>query len=449
MDVLFPELYHEIVSVFEYSNLYLLDDYNSSNLPGNDYFQAFSFERRGSLDVTTLQTLRLTSKAFNEAASRVLFRSYPVIWDALSISEGSKTQLASSLMNSENKLLPMVRRLKVSFQNSLKHFEIGTHDYNDQGPSKEIIEDLPMVLKNLSSLNCLEVYTSSWVMDHRTSSRLGPGLQLDCALLEKVPRAISYGISNMEYLTDLRLLLPCTHDFLELSNSVADSIFHGIRHLFLGVTDATGPGGSMDYLMFLDDDDDEFVLSNLQQSHSNVDHIRELLAVVERCPNLESLGLEGTQMLNCDLLRWMPTTMGLKSLYLFRANISAEKLVTLLSSPAAHNMKLSSIIKVWLERVNLTAGTWSDVFDHLMACPSLAYHNPQDLSYARGGKSSHHIENPNRAFEDSFSLWSNHEPDEEKLLALTHLLIKRSGGREKYPSARNEQVMLPEDEYID
>jgi len=87
-----------------------------------------------------------------------------------------------------------------------------------------------------------------------------------------------------ENLTDLRLSVSCTHDFVELNSMIPDSFLERLRYLFTGVTDATGPGRSNAYLGDADehkDGNDDYPLSNLQQQqHPNTEHTNGVFDLV-------------------------------------------------------------------------------------------------------------------------------------------------------------------------
>ena len=73
-------------------------------------------------------------------------------------------------------------------------------------------------------------------------------------------------MSAFEHLTDLRLSLSCTHDFVELSSTIPDALLSRLHHLFLAITDDTGPSGLEYYLHWcneVDDGDDNYPSSNL------------------------------------------------------------------------------------------------------------------------------------------------------------------------------------------
>ncbi|KAF8859514.1 hypothetical protein BDZ45DRAFT_742332 [Acephala macrosclerotiorum] len=157
-----------------------------------------------------------------------------------------------------------------------------------------------------------------------------------------------------------------------------------------------------------------------------------ICSIVSRCHNLETLGLEGTQRLDANLLEWSPTFEGLKELYLKRVKLSSENLIKLLSPAKSVPVVSSSLSKVWLDLVDLTSGLWDEVFSQLLRCPSLEFFQPEDLSYTRGSENFRFKMWPGRAWEDCFELLSVREEDEEAMLALKRALRRKAGGRDTY-----------------
>jgi hypothetical protein len=222
---------------------------------------------------------------------------------------------------------------------------------------------------------------------------------------------------------------------VELSLAVHDAFLNCLKHLFLGITDATGPGGSKDYLHWAneeEDGDDGFPQPNLQEIYPNVEYAYGLFDLVSRCLNLKSLGLSGTHILDGNLLDWKPVSHGLKDLYLHRVKFSSAKLIQLLSPSKNLTLKSSMLSRLWFEDVDLTAGEWSEVFDHLCKCSSLSYLNPHNMGYSRDGESSHLRMWSGRPWEDWMNLWSEHPPDKDGLVEVMDMLIERARGREDY-----------------
>ncbi|TVY43157.1 hypothetical protein LOCC1_G004641 [Lachnellula occidentalis] len=415
----------------------------------------------GTNDVASLRNLRLTSKLFSQAATHALFKSSTVRWPCQITYESKPSSrfsdlnkaLSSAFTTPTHGLLPLIKNLEVSFsQDNKDQFTVqgpaGTKDKERCQESREILGKLPVALGNLLKLESFCFRIGWWECEYDGS---GPGSapELDLQLLTSTIHNVAIGISALSFLTCLDLALPCTHNFVELSNLVPVAVFSGLRQLHMEITDATGPGGSKDYLIWADEDgdnDEEVSFSNLQQQYPNVEHAHGLFDIVEKCGNLQHLSIKGSQFLDGNLLHWTPASIGLQSVFLSRVKINSENLIKLLSPGMGMVLQSSPLSKVFLSDVDLTAGTWASVFEHLSLCPELSYLKPEDLSYTRDGESSDLKEFPGRAWEDCANLWSRNEEDEEELIRLVKILVKRAGGRHKYPSEGLDQCMLPEDE---
>ncbi|TVY43784.1 hypothetical protein LSUB1_G003483 [Lachnellula subtilissima] len=317
--------------------------------------------------------------------------------------------------------------------------------------SREILGKLPVALGNLLKLEHFGLGIDGWESKY---DGYGPGSapEIDLQLLASTIHNVATGISTLSLLTSLQLALPCTHDFVKLFNIVPVAVFSGLRYLDMQITDATGPGGSKDYLTWADEDDDNdgnFPFSNLQQQYPNVEHAHILFNIVEKCGNLKHLRIAGTQFLDGNLLHWTPASFGLQTVELSRVKISSENLIKLLSPGEGMVLQSSLLSDVLLDGVDLTAGAWASVFEHLSLCSKLSYLSPENLSYTRDGESSDFMELPPRPWEDCGNLWSQNEEDEEELKRLVKILVKRAGGKDKYPNEGMEQCMLHEDDYDD
>ncbi|TVY21506.1 hypothetical protein LARI1_G002292 [Lachnellula arida] len=329
-------------------------------------------------------------------------------------------------------LLPLIKNLLVFFAGHKNDPFIlskpaGSKEVEKCQESREILANIPVALENLSKLETFGFSVGWWESEYAGD---GPGSgsapQIDLQLLASTINNIAIGISSLPFLTCLNLDLPCTHDFVKLFNLVPVAVFSGLRDLHVAITDSTGPGGSKNYLFLADEDgdNDEYVpFSNLQQQYPNVKHAHGLFNIVEKC-----------------------TSLCLQSVQLSRVKISAENLIKLLSPGMGIALQSSLLASVSLSDVDLTSGTWASVFEHLSLCPQLSYLNPEDLSYTRDGESSDFKEFAPRAWEDCANLWSRNEEDEEELMKLVKILVKRAGGKYKYPSGGMEQCMLLDDD---
>ncbi|KAE8445438.1 hypothetical protein EG329_013451 [Mollisiaceae sp. DMI_Dod_QoI] len=290
----------------------------------------------------------------------------------------------------------------------------------------------------MSEIESLSIFTGLWQSRFigRTGDAYAPDINI--TLLEFFMEQLSHTLSTDSFscLTGLQLSLPCTHDFLVLGKALPESLLLRIKRLFLAVMDATGPGGSRQYTRWTDahgDGDTRYPLSNLQQRYPNREYTYAMFDIAARCQNLEILGLECSHRLDCDLLSL--STSKLSSLYLQRMTASVSKLIELLSP--------STLSRLWIEGIELTSGTWAEVFIHLQNCEKLEYLNPSNCSYARGGSSIHLRAWNGRLWEDTTNLWSIHAPDESTLVNLVERLTEKAGGRENYPDLNMEQSVLP------
>lgn len=126
--------------------------------------------------------------------------------------------------------------------------------------------------------------------------------------------------------------------FHAINGALSDETCARLKHLYQEYIDATGPGGSSHYLIGWGQDhygDEDISTSTLQEEYPNAEHGEHILHIVERCPNLESLGLVGTHHLHGDLMVWSPASgKGLKSLFLQLVYIAPDNLIGLMSSPS-------------------------------------------------------------------------------------------------------------------
>ena len=416
-------------------------------------------------DIADLRNLRLTSKLFSEAATRNLFKSSIIQWPC----QTTYGPVPSSRFSDLNKaigsafttptygLLPSIKNLQVSFSHyGSEVFDVlggpaGSRKEKKRQESREILGKVPIALGNLLKLEHFGFGLAWWENSYEGYGR-GSAPGIDLQLLASTIHNVATGISALSLLTSLQLALPCTHNFVKLFNIVPVAVVSRLRYLDLQITDATGPGGSKDYLLWadeVDENDGALPFSNLQQQYPNVVHAHILFTIVEKCGNLQHLRIAGTQFLDGNLLQWTPASFGLQTVELSRVKISSENLIKLLSPGQGMVLQSSLLSNVLLDGVDLTAGTWASVFKHLSLCSGLSYLNPINLSYTRDGESSDFMELPPHPWEDCGNLWSQNEDDEEELIRLVKMLVKRAGGKDKYPNRGMEQWMLHEDDYND
>ncbi|KAF8859513.1 hypothetical protein BDZ45DRAFT_742331 [Acephala macrosclerotiorum] len=255
-----PELYYEIAlqsGQSEPVDIYNIQSwaYRHDSL---EYYRACSQTRpfAGEPDVETLRNLRLTSRAFNQAASSVLFRCIRIQWRPIKgVSPSAfNDKIDRHLSGTTATLAPFVKELQIGFRRweAWKGFLLHPDPVRAiKEIPRRLIDRIPDILARMSQLESLQIVLPGWKSDYDGG---GEGTDfapdLDLSLLTNLRTHISLALSenSFSYLTELRLYLPCTYDFVEVSKSVPDSLFNQLKTLFLAITDATGPGGSKDYL---------------------------------------------------------------------------------------------------------------------------------------------------------------------------------------------------------
>ncbi|KAF8860524.1 hypothetical protein BDZ45DRAFT_308565 [Acephala macrosclerotiorum] len=401
------------------------------------------YDRKSKPEIKTLRDLRLVSKRFDIAARAVLFRSTHGIW--VPGNPNPWWAFASNLPCS-GRPPKHLKHLKINlgpaFTSSTLLEESQTEYENHLNSTTAYITDFSKDISSTSELRSLDIYTGQWASrftfdfgvpgGHARADRVD-AMHLTF-FMAKLCRALSKS-SFFPHLTELRLSLPCSHNYKALRQVLPASLLLQLKKLFLAVADATGPGGSREYLIYADethDGDDDYPLSDLQEQFPNREHAHWMFEIAAQCPNLDTLALESTHRLDCDLLTL--STSNLSSFFLHRMTVSASKLIELLLP--------STLSRLWIQDTELTSGSWDEVFDHLQKCNKLEYLNPSNCSYARGGSSFHLKAWIGREWEFLHSLWSKHEPDNTALVRLVEGLAEKAGGMEKYPDLLMEQAML-------
>ena len=202
-----------------------------------------------------------------------------------------------------------------------------------------------------------------------------------------------------------------------IGSCMPDTMALRLRHLYMEIIDGTGPGGDNDYTHYADrdsDGDEEYPFSNLQLQYHNSDHFSDMCAFVNRCKNLESLGLVGTQRIELEGLNFQSMNGGLKNIYLSRVLCTAEKLLSLL--PSNNGEGIASNIEAFeVEGSALWDGTWEAVLARLVAAPSLLHFHIHNLIYDRHGLSSRFHEHNNRIWENGEDIWTENDDDKVRL----------------------------------
>ncbi|KAF2440029.1 hypothetical protein P171DRAFT_116941 [Karstenula rhodostoma CBS 690.94] len=228
------------------------------------------------------------------------------------------------------------------------------------------------------------------------------------------------GTSHLPFLTYLRLKLPCAYDFAHLASCMPGTVALRLRHLCLQIVDGTGPGGDLSYTRSWQgdgnpfDSDEGHLFSNLQRKHPNTAYMQDICGLVNRCKNLESLGLVGTQCINLESLNWQPAEgPGLKTLYMSRVIATAEQLLTLLSSGRGDGA--CHIEAFDIKDVELMNGTWESVFARLLTSSSLVFLQIFNLKYNIRGHSAHLALYNSRPWENVSEIWTKSRQDCERL----------------------------------
>ncbi|CZR69545.1 uncharacterized protein PAC_19445 [Phialocephala subalpina] len=446
------EMYDQIASQFEFCCPSTFDtwNYNAPSYQGYEFLLAYPNLYYGTPDIKSLQNLRLTSRSFHRAATRVLSKSTLIHWRVAS-KERTQIQSKHPKKDSELCLNRFVKYIELDFKDRIGWELQPPSTSEDKEPESasfpvRIAEVFGHATK-LPNLQSLKADVPRWKSEYNPEPSNGH-VQLNLDILQAFTQQLSQILTQPEqwkYLKDLRLALPSSHDYLQLSRTIPDELLARLDRLSLTVTDATGPDGAKQYLEYVDEDgsgQEVFPPSNIQVLYPNSVHSHGVFDIVSRCPNLKSLGIEGTHHLDTNVLK-REKKAGLENLYLKRVRISAENLI-ILSLGDGPNRALS-LSTLWFEDIELTAGTWTEVFSDLGICPELLYLNPVDLGYARNGESAGHRPwSPwgGHHHEDVANLWSTNEEDEETLMALMENLAQRAGGRGSYANFFEEQKML-------
>lgn len=389
----------------------------------------------------TFDSLRLACKTLSAAVTRSML---PRLEFTIDLHDRHEVVSFLEAIATPGEFQNAIRKFRLSFRPSETSIRVfdglrGSESY-PLDHIDSMFDQLPVVLSHPNMLLRLDVFfptTESKYYGYQDDPNdYAP--QYDLQRLKRVIGSLSkcFTEGRLQTLTDLRLSLPCTHNFLDLSRAMSEGLVTQLRHLYLAISDAAGPGGSKDYLIWADEDedgDDGFPLSNLQEEFPNGEYAATVFNLAARCPNLESLGIVGTHVLDAESCAWTAHYPKLKSLLLKRIKISADRLrcLTVLPDRPAAEAQLS---KVLLEEVFLDHGEWHDVFGWWVLYPALIYVHVQNLFYSRNGSSSHLAAWNGRPREDSREMWTEHAPDEDALAEVIRVVIKRAGGLGKYPN---------------
>jgi hypothetical protein len=413
--------------------------------------------------------LRLVSRAFNHAMTRALFRNeYAILRghgdNALSLVEkhflspGGGSRVTSHVTRLRVELSP-----EDHWQGSIFHAE---HSENDQllgdfaanlcaffnmHALSSAIANLPRLERlvitadecwrgeNFHEYAQFDDYDLIDVNDDSDEKMVcTPLFNLDLldAMRDNIASVFSSPGNSLEFLTYLRLKLPCTYDFAVIGAQISDAVALQLRHLYLEYIDGTGPHGDLQYTQSWDGDDgsdgsEGYPYSNLQKKFRNTKYMSSVCKLIGRCRNLESLGLAGTQCVDFETLDWQPANHGLKNLYLSRAVMTADKLMQLISPSAEFAAAgfFSNMVAFHIEEVRLLDCMWAKCFEFLLRCDSLKYVHVYNIVY--DGMMASLSRHNNRPWENSAVMWSESEEDERELGRLVAATRHRGGSVSK------------------
>lgn len=85
-----------------------------------------------------------------------------------------------------------------------------------------------------------------------------------------------------------------------------------------------------------------------------------------------------------------------------------------------------------LSEVELTSGTWTDVFRHLL-CPFLSFFVAAKVGYAEHGESSHRKAWDYQPTEDFRNIFTNDGEEDDLYCDLIDKLMNKADGHQDYP----------------
>lgn len=419
-------------------------------------------------DIPTLLGLRLVSSVWNASASRVL-RQYA--WWLLKFDRMDPINRVVEALNHPQAegsgLSRLARKVKLSFrkdvqpsylslseggemmESPIENAPRGYKNYHGQTQRYSRMEDVFNSLSRVEALHVEFPSATSESSDRNDDMATRAGCY-DLQALGKIFLIMhdALNLPAFEHLTDLRLAVPVSHDVQRLGNALSQEARDRLKHLWIGLQDATGAGGKPDYTIggHLDDYDEdspeneEFMPGNLQLEYPNRFHQQELWDFVASCRSLEHLGIECTQYLDLEYLDWTPAanSQGLKTLDLKRVYATIPALRNLLKrgtdfSGQDEETDPSIIRRIALQYVKIKkdGGNWAELFDFLHDyCDDLEILRVTDLTYYSDHENYEAI---GRIYETSSTIFSGHGGDWSALRRLLRTLVSRAGGVEKYP----------------
>ncbi|KAF2661390.1 hypothetical protein K491DRAFT_452485 [Lophiostoma macrostomum CBS 122681] len=353
-----------------------------------------------------------------------------------------QNNIKTRILYDANFLIPIIAKLRVDMGTvadwaifPTRDLERGSKDH--LGTLQSFLEMLPQKLTTATALNSLAFdFTDKWQTDFDEGKNDAPLIWFPMLdhLRSGLSRVFKSTIALSENLVDLQLSLPCTYGFAVVAEAISDDTLARLRHLRLQVVDGTGIGGPPGKLV------NNYTKSNLLEEYPNEEYAPAVAKIISKCKNLRTLGVSGTQHLDCDAINWQPSAGGLDTLHLQRVSLTSKTLIKLLSS-AKNYTDRSSLFCTWLEEVRLKAGTWAEVFKHMRNCPSLRYTNMHHLEYDEDGESRHLRSYVGHMDGDYEKIWTVDKEDRKEMTSVMEYVIARSG---QYPNEFNEVAVWDE-----
>jgi hypothetical protein len=381
--------------------------------------------------------------------TRAYFRSQPAVFRASQ--DNALQKLQEFIIDEHTVIAPQVTRLEVElspgrFKNSIFELEReGEESIRGAGNLQTFVPKLHDAVVKLPKLERLAINVNGMCRsdepvypDDEEEENDAHGPRLDLDLLDLIRSTLSSIFSSpsteLRMLTNLRLTLFSTYDIATIGSHISDTVACQLQRLHLEYTDGTGPGGDREYTRYSDgwggddeDGDENMPYSNLQRRYRNTEYMAGVCTFISRCHNLKTLGIEGTQCFDLASLDWKPRNGGLEGVYLSRAVVTAEQLVSLLSPSASSLTATSNIEAFQIDDVQLFDEMWGIVFDHLASCPQLNYIHVYNLVYAKNGESAHHRRDNNRPWENVSVMWSENNKDQSSLRRVVKAVEGRGG----------------------
>ncbi|KAI1328067.1 hypothetical protein F5Y16DRAFT_164884 [Xylariaceae sp. FL0255] len=449
------------------------DGFNEADIPLlNPGGHAFTYPQ-----FYTLYKVRLVSRAWNAAASRLLAKH---IWWLAEMEPASKLERAINLASSLTRKLDMGRIAQVRREDDLYRDEF----YEDRLEFSEC-RDSEYTLQRQIDREAGLIEDADWSegheeRQHEQTRRLidnlqrGEGLSAafplaqseycfegftqtgrahcyDMDILDMALETIAYGLRSpaFQYLTSLRLTVPSTYYIKQLAASMTPSVKEQLKDLYLAVNDETGPGGSEQYFAEYDVDgtgerwldgtltdveSSKYKSSLVQLEYPNREHQDSMWDFIRDCKNLEFLGVQCTHYLDLERLKWEPgpNSKGLRGLYLKRVYAKAWTIRRLLKPrEAASRVQRVEFCDV---KIYKDGGDWSTVYDCLIShCPKLEFYSSADIGYFFAHPS--HRPLSTRA-EESAEIWSISKKDIRQHIALMRKMLIQAGINTRYPGGQ-------------